>query len=450
MRDDRLCGVEGKLEKPEYDGESPLVCIDVNMLKEENNPTSVYECRLCKMTYTSKAGLEKHLTHVHFRKVKCSECDAEVPKKCYRLHLKNEHGLLLPETVGNDENENKKDKSGEGPSNDNAVLCYPGVVCTVCNQIYSNDLNLKKHMYNVHRMIRVKCNVCDKEVNKKSLVRHMKNVHSAEMSFKGKIPEDEKFPCTYCGKKCCSSISLLNHVRALHEAEQYKCSKCEFQGTKKHLERHMRRKHNDEVYQCGSCQKILKSKSTLKEHMWIHSDQRRYICAVCGLQFKRTSNYHGHMKSHQNKKFQCRICGNFFLRKRYLAIHEQTIHNFYGEGVPPQEKRYQCEICGVKLKWKNNLLAHMRIHTGEKPYKCKICGEEFTCHGSLRTHMIKHCKYILKLMAHVLRQYMNGFMTFSAVCPTGLDDSNALIQQAYLGQQKERTSGLITSTVKNG
>jgi len=70
----------------------------------------------------------------------------------------------------------------------------------------------------------------------------------------------------------------------------------------------------------------------------------RFVCDVCGLRFKRTSNYHGHMKSHQEKKFQCHLCGNYFLRKRYLAVHQQTIHDYYGEGVKPQEKGFQCEV----------------------------------------------------------------------------------------------------------
>ncbi|KAK6639477.1 hypothetical protein RUM43_007750 [Polyplax serrata] len=291
------------------------------------------------------------------------------------------------------------------------MLNYEGVSCKECNQQYSSKHNLKRHVYNVHRMTRVKCPVCEKEVNKKSLDRHMKSIHIAKIPVKREkklVPEEDKIPCMLCNRKYPSLVSLQNHIRKIHEAEQLKCSECDFTGTRRHLDKHIKKQHNGEVYQCQRCQKILKSKSTLKEHMWIHTEHRRFICDICGMRFKRTSNYHGHLKSHQEKKFQCQRCGHFFLRKRYLAIHEQTIHNYYGDGVPSQEKGYQCEVCGVKLKWKNNLLAHMRIHTGEKPYKCKICEETFTCHGSLRTHMGKH-----------------------AICPVPSDVSNIFNQQAY-------------------
>lgn len=364
---------------------------------------SVHRCASCGVEATSYANLQDHLKTVHPNDcMECKLCGDMVLKLSFPDHVKHVHGFDL-----RGERPRGKSKMGEDgvqalckvelgdadPSAHAFNIEFKGIDCCFCKQSYSNEHNLKKHMYNVHRMQRVRCDVCNKEVNKKSLDRHMKSVHSARVALKRErrsVPDEQKIPCYLCPKKCVSLMSLHAHIKNIHEAAQFKCSQCEFSGTKRGLERHMKKEHNEEVFQCTCCNKVLKSKSTLKEHMWIHTDHRRFICDICGMRFKRTSNYHGHMKSHQEKKFQCQLCGNFFLRKRYLAVHEQTIHDFYGKGVAPQEKGYQCEVCGVKLKWKNNLMAHMRIHTGEKPYKCKICGDDFTCHGSLRTHMSKH------------------------------------------------------------
>lgn len=355
------------------------------------------QCPACNTDFEDDAELQEHIKMTHPEDMmECKLCGDVVLKSFFSDHVKRSHGFDLEHGKKGGIQSLCSVELDEVDTQPPIDIDFKGVSCQFCKQSYSTKLNLKKHMYNVHRMQRVKCNVCDKEVNKKSLERHMRSVHSARISSKRErksVPDDQKVPCHLCPKKCVNIASLQSHVKNIHEAEQFKCSQCDFQSTKRGLERHMNKEHNSQVYQCTRCNKVLKSKSTLKEHMWIHTEDRRFICDVCGMRFKRTSNYHGHLKSHQEKKFQCQLCGNFFLRKRYLAVHQQTIHDFYGKGVPPQEKGYQCEVCGVKLKWKNNLMAHMRIHTGEKPYKCKVCGDDFTCHGSLRTHISKHGLY---------------------------------------------------------
>lgn len=392
--------MEGKILEPEeIDG--PLNSIDVNMIESNFLYDTEKCCRKAKSKFslsikeTSRKALQHHSQKVqegnNVQKNNENGCEERSNKgslsetSVERIISDSVNPCNIFCKVEMNESGNEPEKGVD--------LNFKGVECQLCNQTYSNELNLKKHIYNVHKMVKVKCEICGKEINKKSLDRHMRCVHSASISVKKErkpVPDDEKIPCHLCNKKCLNLISLQCHMKNIHQAERLKCSQCDFQGIRKELKVHVKKQHTNEVYQCSRCQKILKSKSTLKEHMWIHTDHRRFICDICGMRFKRTSNYHGHLKSHQKKKFQCQLCGNFFLRKRYLAVHEQTIHNYYGEGVPPLEKGYQCEVCGIKLKWKNNLLAHMRIHTGEKPYKCRICGDDFTCHGSLRTHLAKH------------------------------------------------------------
>lgn len=46
-----------------------------------------------------------------------------------------------------------------------------------------------------------------------------------------------------------------------------------------------------------------------------------------------------------------------------------------------------CPVCSQTYSRKDNLRAHMRIHSGERPYKCKQCTSKFRWLGALRKHL---------------------------------------------------------------
>lgn len=49
-----------------------------------------------------------------------------------------------------------------------------------------------------------------------------------------------------------------------------------------------------------------------------------------------------------------------------------------------------CPVCQQTYSRKDNLRAHMRVHSGEKPYKCKECSSTFRWLGALRKHRANH------------------------------------------------------------
>ncbi|KAI1691843.1 zinc-finger double domain-containing protein [Ditylenchus destructor] len=51
-----------------------------------------------------------------------------------------------------------------------------------------------------------------------------------------------------------------------------------------------------------------------------------------------------------------------------------------------EKKRYKCKQCHYATNNNNNLIVHMRAHTGEKPFKCRFC--QFAT--SYSSHLYRH------------------------------------------------------------
>ena len=157
-----------------------------------------------------------------------------------------------------------------------------------------------------------------------------------------------------------------------------KCDETEEQG--KHV------KLCSEVpVQCPECNRYLAHKSSLKDHMLIHSGQKPFKCCLCVLTFRQNSQLKRHMERHHMvsatvKEYTCAKCGKEFVQNHTLQKHMLLAHSSGG--------RFQCEKCDVRFSDEASLSKHERVHN--EGLQCSECGKRFKHKRSLGRHMMMH------------------------------------------------------------
>ncbi|XP_064091989.1 zinc finger protein 358-like isoform X9 [Macrobrachium nipponense] len=89
----------------------------------------------------------------------------------------------------------------------------------------------------------------------------------------------------------------------------------------------------------------------------------------------------GTVTSASSKLHQCPYCSYASARKDNLIVHIRTHTG---------EKPYQCPYCPSRFVQKGTLSNHIRTHTGERPFVCSICSQAFVRNSNLKAHMLVH------------------------------------------------------------
>lgn len=106
-----------------------------------------------------------------------------------------------------------------------------------------------------------------------------------------------------------------------------------------------------------------------------------------GAEFVLKSSLEDHEQSDcgRNPFYACNICESRFVGRIAFNKHIKK----HTHGVTEREA-FTCETCGKILSSKSNLIAHIRIHTGEKPYTCSHCGKAFRNPTDCKHHELAH------------------------------------------------------------
>lgn len=139
------------------------------------------------------------------------------------------------------------------------------------------------------------------------------------------IHHGRKYTCPTCGLV----VADGKKHELVHQLEKpLKCDECDLRFKRRScLNRHKITIHTKEkTHVCHQCGKEFFAVYGLKEHMFTHSDIRRYKCKLCGRELKNDSCYRRHMVGVHGVKVTCDLCGKDFSTSRGCKIHKREVH----------------------------------------------------------------------------------------------------------------------------
>ncbi|NXB96765.1 ZBT41 protein, partial [Vidua chalybeata] len=332
-----------------------------------------FECDICHQRYSTKSNLTVHRkkhssdTDFHKKEHKCPYCNKlHASKKTLAKHLLSPR--FHPENV-QEFLSIKKTKS-------------EGWKCDICKKSFTRRPHLEEHMILHSQDKPFKCTYCEEHFKSRfARLKHQEKFHLGP------------FPCDICGRQFNDTGNLKRHIECTHGGKRkwtcFICGKSVRERTT--LKEHLRIHSGEKPHLCSICGQSFRHGSSYRLHLRVHHDDKRYECEECGKTFIRHDHLTKHKKIHSGEKaHQCEECGKCFGRRDHLTVHYKSVH--LGEKVWQKYKAtfHQCEVCKKVFKGKSSLEMHFRTHSGEKPYKCQICNQSFRIKKTLTKHMVIH------------------------------------------------------------
>ncbi|XP_015515957.1 zinc finger protein 468 [Neodiprion lecontei] len=139
----------------------------------------------------------------------------------------------------------------------------------------------------------------------------------------------KKLTCQFCKEKFGSSREMDDHLesRGMNEHNQITCCACKKTfGQKRYLRYHQRCHIEKNKYPCGLCPRMYTRMDNLTRHRTFHTNPDKYPCNICERSFSRKDLMTKHLKTHEGKKFNCKLCKQSFYNYVDLQTHRLVSH----------------------------------------------------------------------------------------------------------------------------
>ena len=159
-------------------------------------------------------------------------------------------------------------------------------------------------------------------------------------------------------------------------APKVKCDLCEKMVSQGRLKVHIRRVHTDTRAPCPLCGKMIRE-HMMSEHVKRHNEV--FKCQDCDFSTNVKGSLLGHIsRNHQQRKFECEICGKLFGTGNDLNCHRLNLHG----------DKKSCPSCPFQTSNVDVLQRHIiSHHSSSVLFSCVFCSFETGESHELQSHL---------------------------------------------------------------
>ncbi|XP_046604538.1 zinc finger protein Xfin-like isoform X1 [Neodiprion virginianus] len=294
--------------------------------------------------------------------------------------------------------------------------------CQQCNQIFRSQIALQRHQLSNHvfkSSVKIEpyfCSLCaltfsstDEAIRHRKSSRHKDRVEAKKYAQTG---VQRKKNCLHCDASLPSIAKLKEHLLSTHIELCPRCPRCGMSfPTPQGLALHSRQRKckfgsaqasgNDKRERsssrsAGNDEKVVENAGSAENCQGANTagNVEMVVAEAAGTKYSQNAKETKVLEEATNvKDWQCGKCG-YTTKSAAEYIYHESLHVEKKTGLETADmvqETHQCTICPKSFKKKNNLIAHLRCHTGEKRFLCPSCNQPFVTRAKLNQHRAANC-----------------------------------------------------------